>query len=302
MLHYGQLVQDCTISSVWDELKVSCNFEEARKVVSSFNTNNRWSKRGIAMVPTKLGISFSVKFMNQAGALVQVYSDGTVLLTHGGVEMGQGLHTKVAQVAASSFNIPLSSVFTSETSTDKVPNASATAASASSDLYGAAVLDTCQQIKARMEPIASRANHKSFAELAQACYIERVDLSAHGFHATPDVAFDWTHGKGTPYHYFTYGAAFAEVEIDTLTGDFHIRTADIVMDLGFSLNPAIDIGQQLILARYVPSRQGARRRLPWPTTVRHGGPDPGMGQRRDGGAPGLGSAARRRRRVFFLYF
>ncbi|KAG2539897.1 hypothetical protein PVAP13_9NG506500 [Panicum virgatum] len=243
MLHYGQLLQNCKIRSVWDELKASCKFMEARKAVRSFNSNNRWRKRGIAMVPTKFGISFTAKFMNQAGALVQVYTDGTVLVTHGGVEMGQGLHTKVAQVAASSFNIPLSSVFISETSTDKVPNASPTAASASSDLYGAAVLDACQQIKARMEPIASRGTHNSFAELAQTCYMERVDLSAHGFYATPDIGFDWDDGKGTPFLYFTYGAAFAEVEIDTLTGDFHTRTADIVMDLGFSINPAIDIGQ-----------------------------------------------------------
>ncbi|KAK8445619.1 hypothetical protein SEVIR_9G359200v4 [Setaria viridis] len=236
-------IKNCRIRSVWDELKASCNFVEARKAVRSFNSNNRWRKRGIAMVPTKFGISFTSKFMNQAGALVQVYTDGTVLVTHGGVEMGQGLHTKVAQVAASSFNIPLSSVFISETSTDKVPNASPTAASASSDLYGAAVLDACQQIKARMEPIASRGTHNSFAELAETCYMERVDLSAHGFYATPDIGFDWTNGKGTPFLYFTYGAAFAEVEIDTLTGDFHTRTADIVMDLGFSINPAIDIGQ-----------------------------------------------------------
>ncbi|GJN36983.1 hypothetical protein PR202_gb25892 [Eleusine coracana subsp. coracana] len=125
-----------------------------------------------------------------------------------------------------------------------VPNASPTAASASSDLYGAAVLDACQQIKARMEPEASRGTYNSFAELAQACYLKRVDLSAHGFYATPDIGFDWATGKGSPFLYFTYGAAFAEVEVDTLTGDFHTRTADIVMDLGFSINPAIDIGQE----------------------------------------------------------
>ncbi|XBJ24469.1 hypothetical protein VPH35_002343 [Triticum aestivum] len=242
-LYYGQLLQNCTMHSVWDELKASCNILEARKAVNVFNSENRWRKRGIAMVPTKFGISFTAKFMNQAGALVQVYTDGTVLVTHGGVEMGQGLHTKIAQVAASSLDIPISCVFISETSTDKVPNASPTAASASSDLYGAAVLDACQQIKARMEPIASRGNHKSFAELAQACYMERVDLSAHGFYITPDIGFDWIAGKGSPFNYFTYGAAFAEVEIDTLTGDFHTRTADIVMDLGYSINPAIDIGQ-----------------------------------------------------------
>ncbi|KAG0458419.1 hypothetical protein HPP92_023576 [Vanilla planifolia] len=179
----------------------------------------------------------------RAGALVQVYTDGSVLVTHGGVEMGQGLHTKVAQIAASSFSIPLSSVFISETCTDKVPNASPTAASASSDMYGAAVLDACEQIKARMKPIAATMPHASFAEVVRACHLDRIDLSAHGFYITPDIGFDWKVGKGRPFSYHTYGAAFAEVEIDTLTGDFYTRTANVIMDLGYSLNPAIDIGQ-----------------------------------------------------------
>ncbi|KAL5708166.1 hypothetical protein ACHQM5_018991 [Ranunculus cassubicifolius] len=241
--HYGQELQHCTLNQIWDELKLSCGFEKARGEADQFNKENRWKKRGVAMVPTKFGIAFTLKFMNQAGALVQVYTDGTVLVTHGGVEMGQGLHTKVAQVAASSFNLPLSSIFISETSTDKVPNASPTAASASSDMYGAAVLDACEQIKKRMEPIASENKHLSFAQLALACYQQRIDLSAHGFYITPDIDFDWKTGKGSPFRYFTYGAAFAEVEIDTLTGDFYTRSADIIMDLGFSINPAIDIGQ-----------------------------------------------------------
>ncbi|KAF3452547.1 hypothetical protein FNV43_RR02980 [Rhamnella rubrinervis] len=243
IMHYGQQLQHCTLTQVWNELKLSCEFLKARNEVDQFNMKNRWRKRGIAMVPTKFGISFTLKLMNQAGALVHVYTDGTVLVTHGGVEMGQGLHTKVAQVAASAFSIPLSSVFISETSTDKVPNASPTAASASSDMYGAAVLDACEQIKARMEPIASQHNFSSFAELASACYVARIDLSAHGFHITPEIGFDWTTGKGNPFRYFTYGAAFVEVEIDTLTGDFHTRVANLFMDLGHSLNPAIDVGQ-----------------------------------------------------------
>ncbi|XP_070675277.1 xanthine dehydrogenase 1-like isoform X1 [Malus domestica] len=243
ILHYGQQLKHCTLGPVWNQLKLSCDFSKARYEVDQFNIQNRWRKRGIAMVPTKFGIAFTLKLMNQAGALVHVYTDGTVLVTHGGVEMGQGLHTKVAQVAASAFSIPLSSVFISETSTDKVPNASATAASASSDMYGAAVLDACEKIKARMKPIASQQNFSSFAELASACYVERIDLSAHGFYITPDIDFDWTTGKGNPFSYFTYGAAFAEVEIDTLTGDFHTRAANIFLDLGYSLNPAIDVGQ-----------------------------------------------------------
>ncbi|PKA53604.1 Xanthine dehydrogenase [Apostasia shenzhenica] len=243
ILHYGQELRNCTLQQVWNELKTSCDFPKARETVNKFNLQNRWRKRGIAMIPTKFGISFTTKFMNQAGALVQVYTDGTVLVTHGGVEMGQGLHTKVAQIAASSFNIPITSVFISETSTDKVPNSSPTAASASSDMYGAAVLDACEQIKARMKPISDRNQHTSFAQLAIACHLERIDLSAHGFYITPDIGFTWASGKGTPFSYHTYGAAFAEVEIDTLTGDFHTVTANIVMDLGYSLNPAIDIGQ-----------------------------------------------------------
>ncbi|XP_047317867.1 xanthine dehydrogenase 1-like [Impatiens glandulifera] len=243
VLHYGQKLENFTLQRLWEELKSSSNLLKAREEIQQFNRCNRWKKRGIAMIPTKFGISFTTKFMNQAGALVHVYTDGTVLVTHGGVEMGQGLHTKVAQVAASSFGIPLSSVFISETSTDKVPNSSPTAASASSDFYGAAVLDACDQIKARMEPVASKKKYESFRELAKACYMERIDLSAHGFYITPDIGFDWVTGKGKPFSYFTYGAAVAEVEIDTLTGDFHTRTTDICMDLGHSINPAIDVGQ-----------------------------------------------------------
>ncbi|KAH0900779.1 hypothetical protein HID58_040282 [Brassica napus] len=241
--HYSQSLQHCTLQQLWKELKESSNFLKARREADEFNSQNRWKKRGVAIVPTKFGISFTTKFMNQAGALVHVYTDGTVLVTHGGVEMGQGLHTKVAQVAASSFNIPLSSVFVSETSTDKVPNASPTAASASSDMYGAAVLDACEQIIARIEPVASKHNFNTFAELVSACYFQRIDLSAHGFHIVPEIGFDWISGKGNAFRYYTYGAAFAEVEIDTLTGDFHTRAADIMLDLGYSLNPAIDVGQ-----------------------------------------------------------
>ncbi|KAG9131528.1 hypothetical protein Leryth_022051 [Lithospermum erythrorhizon] len=243
VLHYGQKIEHCTLNRLWEELKSSSELKKARKEIETFNLHNRYKKRGIAMVPTKFGISFTTKFMNQAGALVQVYTDGTVLVTHGGVEMGQGLHTKVAQIAASAFDIPLSSVFISETSTDKVPNSSPTAASASSDMYGAAVLDACEQIKTRMEPISSKKNFSSFKELVTACFFERIDLSAHGFFITPDIGFDWKTGKGVPFRYFTYGASFAEVEIDTLTGDFHTRRADVILDLGFSINPAIDIGQ-----------------------------------------------------------
>ncbi|XP_074291115.1 xanthine dehydrogenase 1-like isoform X2 [Silene latifolia] len=243
IMHYGQKLENFTLPKLWNQLKSSCDFPRARAEVDQFNAKNRWKKRGIAMVPTKFGISFTAKFVNQAGALVHVYTDGTVLVTHGGVEMGQGLHTKVAQIAASAFDIPLSSVFISETSTDKVPNASPTSASASSDMYGAAVLNACEQIKARMEPITSKRSFSTFAELATACYMERIDLSAHGFYVTPDIGFNWETCSGNLFRYFTNGAAFAEVEIDTLTGDFHTRDANVILDLGYSLNPAIDVGQ-----------------------------------------------------------
>ncbi|KAL3701831.1 hypothetical protein R1sor_019853 [Riccia sorocarpa] len=242
-VHYGQIVENCNVQKVWDELKRSCDFERRKADVRTFNEQHRWKKRGVAMVPTKFGISFTTKMLNQAGALVQVYTDGTVLVTHGGVEMGQGLHTKMAQIAASAFGISFSSVFISDTSTDKVPNASPTAASASSDMYGGAVLDACEQIKARIKPIAEKMPGASFAEVVLAAYLQRIDLSAHGFYITPDIGFEWDVGKGKPFNYYTFGAAFAEAEIDTLSGDSHLRRVDIVMDLGSPINPAIDVGQ-----------------------------------------------------------
>ncbi|KAL2650085.1 hypothetical protein R1flu_018213 [Riccia fluitans] len=242
-LHYGQIVENCNIHKVWDELKRSCEFERRRGEVGTFNQQHRWKKRGVAMVPTKFGISFTTKMLNQAGALVQVYTDGTVLVTHGGVEMGQGLHTKMAQIAATAFGIPFTSVFISDTSTDKVPNASPTAASASSDMYGGAVLDACEQIKARIKPVAEKLPGASFAEVVLASYLQRIDLSAHGFYITPNIGFEWDVGKGKPFNYYTFGAAFAETEVDALTGDFHLRRVDIVMDLGSPINPAIDVGQ-----------------------------------------------------------
>jgi len=242
-LHYGQILETSRHHHVWKELKKSCEFEKLLAEVEAFNSQHRWKKRGLSMVPTKFGISFTTKFLNQAGALVQVYTDGTVLVSHGGVEMGQGLHTKMAQIAASEFGIALKDVFVSETATDKVPNSSPTAASASADMYGGAVLDACQQLKARMDPVAAENQFATFAELVNECYLQRIDLSAHGFYITPDIGMDWTTGKGRPFSYFTFGAACAVAEIDTLTGDFHLPRVDIVMDLGHSLNPAIDIGQ-----------------------------------------------------------
>jgi xanthine dehydrogenase/oxidase len=164
-LHYGQILETSRHHHVWKELKKSCEFEKLLAEVEAFNSQHRWKKRGLSMVPTKFGISFTTKFLNQAGALVQVYTDGTVLVSHGGVEMGQGLHTKMAQIAASEFGIALKDVFVSETATDKVPNSSPTAASASADMYGGAVLDACQQLKARMDPVAAENQFATFAEV-----------------------------------------------------------------------------------------------------------------------------------------
>jgi len=171
---------------------------------------------------------------------LRVAADGTVLVSHGGVEMGQGLHTKVCQLVADCLGVPLSSVHISETATDKVPNASPTAASASSDMYGAAAVDACNQLNARLAPYREKMPGKSFTEIVSAAYFDRVDLSAHGFYATPEIT---GFGGTRPFNYLTYGAAVTEVELDTLTGDWHVLRSDVVMDVGKSLNPAIDIGQ-----------------------------------------------------------
>lgn len=240
--HYGQVMTDCRIKACWDTVHASSDFDKRLAAVQEFNSANRWRKRGLTVMPTKFGISFTALFMNQAGALVHIYLDGTVLVTHGGVEMGQGLHTKMAQVAAQALSVPLSKVFISETSTDKVPNASPTAASASSDMYGAAILDACRQLNERLAPFrqAAEAEGRAWKDIVNAAYMARVDLSAHGFYVTPDI----TGGSGNrPFNYYTYGCAVAEVELDTLTGDFHLLRADVVMDVGNPINPAIDIGQ-----------------------------------------------------------
>lgn len=238
--HFGQVLEGCQARACWDTVLQSADFLQRRASVQQYNSKSRFRKRGIAAVPTKFGISFTTKFLNQAGALVHIYTDGTVLVTHGGVEMGQGLHTKVAQVVAQSLGLPLQQVFISETATDKVPNASPTAASASSDMYGAAAADACQQLNARLAPFKAKMPASSFQEVVMAAYLERVDLSAHGFYATPDIT---GFGGNFPFNYLCYGAAVAEVELDTLTGDFQVVRSDICMDVGKSLNPAIDIGQ-----------------------------------------------------------
>ncbi|KXZ53315.1 hypothetical protein GPECTOR_7g1209 [Gonium pectorale] len=237
---FGQVMEHCRARACWEKALSSSDFEARQKAVAEFNAANRWRKRGLAATPTKFGISFTTKFLNQAGALVHVYLDGTVLVTHGGVEMGQGLHTKMAQVAAQALNVPLSKVFISETSTDKVPNASPTAASASSDMYGAAVLDACRQLAERLAPYRAKLPGGTWKEVVNAAYLDRVDLSAHGFYITPDIT---GFGGTRPFNYFCFGAGVSEVELDTLTGDMQVLRSDLVMDVGNPINPAIDIGQ-----------------------------------------------------------
>eukprot|EP00455_Lapot_gusevi_P049471 TRINITY_DN701_c0_g2_i7.p1 TRINITY_DN701_c0_g2~~TRINITY_DN701_c0_g2_i7.p1 ORF type:complete len:1205 (-),score=381.89 TRINITY_DN701_c0_g2_i7:387-4001(-) len=246
--HFKQVLDPFYVPQMWDELIQTCEYERRLEEVKAFNQQNRYHKRGIAMLPTKFGCSFTSKFLNQGGALVHVYTDGTVLVSHGGTEMGQGLHTKMAQVAATMFQIPLKDVFIAETATDKVINTSATAGSMSSDINGAAIVHACQQILDRLKPYLEQNPDKSFRDIVNMAYMDRVNLSAQGFYSAPFVEgaiWDPVTGQasGVPFLYFSHGVACSEVEVDTLTGDHQILRTDILMDVGVSLNPSIDIGQ-----------------------------------------------------------
>lgn len=196
------------------------------------------------MVPTMLGIAFhELLFLNQGSALIHIYPDGSVLLSHGGTEMGQGLHTKMIQVAARALNINADFIHIAETATDRVPNTIATAASLGSDLNGMAVLYACEKILKRVQPIREKNPNDTWPQLAQKAFMERISLSATGHYLTPDIGYNMDTNQGMAFNYFTYGAACSEVEIDCLTGDHQVIRTNIVMDLGSSLNPAIDIGQ-----------------------------------------------------------
>ncbi|XP_077989770.1 xanthine dehydrogenase/oxidase-like [Glandiceps talaboti] len=237
------LILNNTLHRCWQDCLEKSDYLRRRQQVDIFNSENRWKKRGIAIIPMKFGVSFIFAPLNQAGALVHVYTDGSVLLVHGGTEMGQGLHTKMIQVASRALKIPTSKIFISETSTNTVPNTSATAASASSDLNGEAVKRACEVILERLEPFMSANPKGSWEEWVQAAHMDRVSLSTTGFYKTPDIGYNWETNSGNPFNYFTVGVGCSEVEIDCLTGDHHVIRTDIVMDLGQSLNPAIDIGQ-----------------------------------------------------------
>ena len=247
--HYGMPVKDAgRIARIWGELKETSSFDPRREAANAFNRTQSHCKRGIAITPVKFGISFTATMFNQAAALVLVYRDGTVQLNHGGTEMGQGLHTKIQQIAAESLGVNLDAVRVMPTRTDKVANTSATAASASTDLNGAAVLDACEQLKARLAPIAERllaesARAASFVEVVEAAYRERIPLSAQGYYRTPGLNYDPRTGQGKPFHYFAYGAAVSEVEVDGFTGEYRYLRTDILEDAGDSVSPVIDMGQ-----------------------------------------------------------
>ena len=259
---YGQTVEDCILQDIVPKLADSADYAARRAQIDAFNAGGGMIRRGIALTPVKFGISFNTTFLNQAGALVHVYNDGSVHLNHGGTEMGQGLNTKVAQIVAHEFQVGFETVKITATTTGKVPNTSATAASSGTDLNGMAAQAAARTIKGRMRAhlaelhqcnpdsvtftngrVRAGAAEMSFAEAAKTCYLGRVSLSSTGFYATPKIHWDKARSRGRPFYYYAYGAAVSEVAIDLLTGENRILRADILHDAGRSLNPAIDIGQ-----------------------------------------------------------
>jgi xanthine dehydrogenase large subunit len=259
---YGQKLRDNVLPEIMATLEKTSSYKKRRKEIDAFNCGSRMLKKGLALTPVKFGISFTFTQMNQAGALVHVYTDGSVHLNHGGTEMGQGLYMKVAQVVAETFGIALDQVIITATTTGKVPNTSPTAASSGSDLNGMAARNAALAIKERMAEHAAsmwkvnksavtfdngivKVGRKSmsFAALAKATKEARVSLSSTGFYATPGIHWDRPSGTGNPFFYFAYGASCSEVLIDTMTGEMKVTRVDILHDVGTSLNPALDIGQ-----------------------------------------------------------
>lgn len=267
---YGQAVaeSDNRLGAIYGQLMDSSDYENRRASINEFNQGSRWIKRGIGFQPVKFGISFTTSMLNQAGALVLAYADGSVQLNHGGTEMGQGLHTKMLAICAHELGVRLEHVRIMPTATDKVPNTSATAASSGSDLNGQAVRNACVEIRERLRPIAAqllgvspgeadtivfragevhvpgkREEAVSLAKVMGVAYVERVSLSATGYYRTPNIYFDAKTGKGRPFHYFAFGGSVVEVEVNGLTGEHRICRVDILHDAGHSLSPQIDVGQ-----------------------------------------------------------
>jgi xanthine dehydrogenase large subunit len=269
--HYGQQIEDNRIQTIWQTLKKSSALASRRKEIARWNASHPHTKRGIAITPVKFGISFTVTHLNQAGALVLIYQDGTVQVNHGGTEMGQGVHTNIIAIAAKELGVPLENVRVMPTSTDKVPNTSATAASCGTDLNGAAVKNACEILRERLLPIAVQLlNEKSgkkpkhedvtfcngfmrdrkrpklaipFANVVKKAYFSRISLSATGYYCTPGINWDRAAGRGKPFHYFACGAAVTEVEVDGFTGMHRVLRADILHDVGDSINEGVNRGQ-----------------------------------------------------------
>jgi xanthine dehydrogenase large subunit len=259
---YHMEVKDSVIAEIVEELEASSDYRARRAAIREFNVTSQVLKKGIALTPVKFGISFTATHLNQAGALVHIYKDGSVHLNHGGTEMGQGLFVKVAQVVAEEFQIDLSRVKITATTTAKVPNTSPTAASSGSDINGMAAKAAAETIKNRLIAFAAKKykvpeeqvvflpnrvrvgnEEMSFTDLVQEAYVNRISLSSTGFYATPEIYYDREKARGLPFFYFAYGAAVSEVAIDTLTGENRLLRADILHDVGRSLNPAVDLGQ-----------------------------------------------------------
>jgi len=269
MTHYGQQVdQKQLLHTLVERLEQRSEYWTRRQQIRDFNASSSVIKKGLALTPVKFGISFTAQHLNQAGALLHVYTDGSILINHGGTEMGQGLHTKICQVVALELGLDLESVRISATRTDKVPNTSPTAASSGADLNGMAARDAAIKLRERLFDFA--ANHFEggldregmelrdgmliagigeserripWGELVQTAYLHRVSLSEKGFYATPLIHYNRATGQGRPFYYYAFGAAAAEVSVDTLTGEYQVDRVDILHDVGNSLNPAIDIGQ-----------------------------------------------------------
>ncbi|KAF2187174.1 hypothetical protein K469DRAFT_705737 [Zopfia rhizophila CBS 207.26] len=246
---FQKIDEDWHVPTLLDQLRRSSEYENRKKAVADFNSKHRWKKRGICLVPTKFGLSFATALhLNQAGAYVKIYHDGSVLLHHGGTEMGQGLYTKMCQIAAQELGVALDSIYTQDSQTYQIANASPTAASSGSDLNGMAVKDACDQINERLKPYREKLGKDApMRELAHTAYLDRVNLAANGFWKMPKVGYIWGNTNWETvkpmYYYFTQGAGVSEVELDVLTGDHTVLRTDLIMDVGNSINPAIDYGQ-----------------------------------------------------------
>jgi xanthine dehydrogenase large subunit len=259
---YHQTVEHNILPEITEEILASSDYYERREEIKAFNAESRILKKGLAMTPVKFGISFTATFLNQAGALIHVYTDGSIRINHGGTEMGQGLNTKVRQIVSEVFQVEAERIEITATNTDKVPNTSPTAASSGTDLNGNAAQNEALTIKQRLVEFAAKhfnveesqvefnnshvragENYMAFEEIIQLAYFNQVSLSSTGFYKTPKIYYDRDSASGRPFYYYAYGLACCEVLVDTYTGEYKFLRTDLLQDVGESLNPAIDIGQ-----------------------------------------------------------